>query len=156
MKRFVPFVVTVVVGVILVTVMTNWEAVAQAGKKFSVLGLRAVFDDSLRVGKKITNNGAYVTGVGAVIATDSAIIVPAIGETFYLTGTDSVEDIHFATSMEGRRITFISRGSCKITDGGTRHRIKTAGVITLSADDVISFYIGANDTCFQASTVVAN
>lgn len=81
MKRAFLAVLAVVLVVVIGLTMYPGEAEAQLGKVFSVLGRRAVIDDSLRVGGITTINGN-------IVARDSV----RVGNTFTLNGKAVVRD----------------------------------------------------------------
>ena len=101
----------------------------------NAMGNTADISDAGGPTKLVSNNLTTATTTVVTIASDSTLDVPETGDTFYVSGTTTINNLSATVERPGRRVTLIFLASVTVNDGGN---LKLAGSLSATADDTLS------------------
>lgn len=122
-----------------VTIMamaTGWIVISQIGAATSNASAADVIT-ATDTSKLVTPASlAPLVLKGTDIASASTITIPDTGNFFHVTGTTTISDIDFTTTVAGRRVTLVFDGVLTLTHNATTLILQTGANITTAAGDM--------------------
>lgn len=122
--------------VTLMAATTGWIVISQIGAATSNASAADVIT-ATDTSKLVTPASlAPLVLKGTDIASASTITIPDTGNFFHVTGTTTISDIDFTTTVAGRRVTLVFDGVLTLTHNATTLILQTGANITTAAGDM--------------------
>lgn len=115
-----------------------------------VMGNTADISDAGGPNKLVSNNLTTATVTITTVASGPTVDVPETGDTFYVSGTTTIDNLSNTAERPGRRVTFIFLASLTVSEGGN---LKLAGPFSATADDTLSLVFDGTNWVETARSV---